>query len=107
MNCLSIYANAGATQEIVDPINTVARAQLLASLQVSRGELGYHYEIPTALGATMTLFTRFLKDESGATAIEYALIAAIIAVMLIASLGLVRDELIALYGRITAALKTA
>jgi len=55
----------------------------------------------------MTLFTRFLKDESGATAIEYALIAAIIAVMLIASLGLVRDELIALYGRITAALKTA
>ena len=28
----------------------------------------------------MTLFNRFLKDESGATAIEYALIAAIIGV---------------------------
>jgi pilus assembly protein Flp/PilA len=31
--------------------------------------------------------TRFLKDESGATAIEYGLIAALIAVVLVASLG--------------------
>lgn len=30
------------------------------------------------------LFTRFLKDESGATAIEYGLIAALISVALIA-----------------------
>ena len=30
--------------------------------------------------------TRFLKDESGATAIEYGLIAALIAVVLVASL---------------------
>lgn len=35
----------------------------------------------------MTKFmTRFLKDESGATAIEYGLIAALIAVVLVASL---------------------
>jgi len=31
-----------------------------------------------------TLFTRFLKDESGATAIEYGLIAALISVGIIA-----------------------
>ena len=30
------------------------------------------------------LFTRFIKDESGATAIEYGLIAALIAIALIA-----------------------
>jgi pilus assembly protein Flp/PilA len=31
-----------------------------------------------------TLFTRFIKDESGATAIEYGLIAALISVGIIA-----------------------
>lgn len=34
-----------------------------------------------------TLFQRFVKDESGATAIEYGLIAAIVAVALITVLG--------------------
>lgn len=33
------------------------------------------------------LFTRFLKDESGATAIEYGLIAALISVGIIAGAG--------------------
>jgi pilus assembly protein Flp/PilA len=31
--------------------------------------------------------TRFLKDESGATAIEYGLIAALVAVVLVTALG--------------------
>jgi pilus assembly protein Flp/PilA len=34
----------------------------------------------------MTNFSRFLKDESGATAIEYVLIAAIVGVSLIGAL---------------------
>jgi pilus assembly protein Flp/PilA len=34
----------------------------------------------------MTNFSRFLKDESGATAIEYGLIAALVGVMLIPAL---------------------
>ncbi len=33
------------------------------------------------------MFARFLKDESGATAIEYGLIAALIAVAIIAGVG--------------------
>jgi pilus assembly protein Flp/PilA len=33
-----------------------------------------------------TLFNRFIKDESGATAIEYGLIAALIAVAIITAL---------------------
>lgn len=39
------------------------------------------------------LFNRFIKDESGATAIEYGLIAAIVAVGLIAVLNFLGDEL--------------
>ena len=34
----------------------------------------------------MTLVTRFVKDESGATAIEYALIAATMATVLVAGM---------------------
>jgi pilus assembly protein Flp/PilA len=35
----------------------------------------------------MTLFNRFVKDESGATAIEYGLIAALISVACITIMG--------------------
>ena len=48
-----------------------------------------------------------LKDESGATAIEYGLIAALIAVALIATLGGVRDGLNAMFGTITGELNGA
>lgn len=37
--------------------------------------------------------TRFMKDESGATAIEYGLIAALIAVVIATALGLVGTAL--------------
>jgi len=36
----------------------------------------------------MTIFNRFVQDESGATAIEYCLIAALMAVALIAAVPL-------------------
>lgn len=39
------------------------------------------------------LFARFLKDESGATAIEYGLIAALISVALIAGATTLGDNL--------------
>jgi len=39
------------------------------------------------------LFARFAKEEDGATAIEYGLIAAILSVAIIAAVGGVRDEL--------------
>ena len=41
----------------------------------------------------MTLFSRFLKDESGATAIEYGLIAAIVSLAIITGLQIVGPEL--------------
>jgi pilus assembly protein Flp/PilA len=37
--------------------------------------------------------TRFLKDESGATAIEYGLIAALVAVVLVAALSAMGTKL--------------
>ncbi len=40
----------------------------------------------------MTLFQQFMSDESGATAIEYTLIAALIAVAAVVVLGQVGDE---------------
>ena len=39
------------------------------------------------------LFSRFLKDESGATAIEYGLIAALIAVVIISAVTAVGTSL--------------
>ena len=41
----------------------------------------------------LTKFRAFLRDESGATAIEYGLIAALIAVAIIAAIGFIGDEL--------------
>ncbi|MEM6461555.1 MAG: Flp family type IVb pilin [Pseudomonadota bacterium] len=41
----------------------------------------------------MSIFARFMKDESGATAIEYGLIAALIAVAAIAAMSAVADGL--------------
>ncbi|MDQ8699328.1 Flp family type IVb pilin [Hyphomicrobium sp. LHD-15] len=39
------------------------------------------------------IFSRFLKDESGATAIEYGLIAALISVAIITAVGGIGDKL--------------
>ncbi len=53
------------------------------------------------------LFTRFLKDESGATAIEYGLIAALISVALIAGATLVGDQLDLIFRDVSGQLETA
>jgi pilus assembly protein Flp/PilA len=50
-------------------------------------------------------FHNLKRDNSGATAIEYALIAAGIALVIIISLGLVGDEIDVLFGKVVAGLK--
>jgi pilus assembly protein Flp/PilA len=52
----------------------------------------------------MKSLTRFLKDESGATAIEYGLIAAGIAIVIIVAVQLVGTNLDIIFDRIAAAL---
>lgn len=45
-------------------------------------------------------FSRFIKDESGATAIEYGLIAALISVVIIAGASVVGTQLNLLFTKI-------
>jgi len=51
--------------------------------------------------------TRFFKDESGVTAIEYGLIAALISVVCIAAMTFAGQQLLAVYNRIGNALAAA
>ncbi|MBN9453689.1 MAG: Flp family type IVb pilin [Bosea sp.] len=52
------------------------------------------------------LFARFVKDESGATAIEYGLIAALIAVAAITAMTTVGSSLITKFTRVSSALNS-
>jgi pilus assembly protein Flp/PilA len=52
----------------------------------------------------MTQIIRFCKDEDGATAIEYGLIAALIAVAAIAAMASLGIQLSTLFGTISTAL---
>lgn len=54
----------------------------------------------------MTMFSRFVNDESGATAIEYGLIAAIIGVGIIVVLQNVKGELRATFTDVETGLST-
>lgn len=52
-------------------------------------------------------FSRFAKDESGATAIEYGLIAALIAIVIITGLNLVSGSLNETFGDVQGQLDAA
>ncbi|MCA1442499.1 Flp family type IVb pilin [Ensifer sp. IC4062] len=54
-----------------------------------------------------TIFARLMKDESGATAIEYGLIAALISVALIAGAGTLGNSLNTTFGGLGTKLTTA
>jgi pilus assembly protein Flp/PilA len=51
-----------------------------------------------------TLFARFAKDESGATAIEYGLIAGLIAVVIIGSVTIIGTKINTGFSKIGSAL---
>ena len=55
----------------------------------------------------MSKFARFIKDESGATAIEYGLIAALIAVAIITALTTLGTTLNGVFTKATNGLGTA
>lgn len=54
-----------------------------------------------------TVLTRFVKDESGATAIEYGLIAAIVAVGIIIGLQNLRDGLNTMFNNLKTQVTTS
>ena len=51
------------------------------------------------------LFANFGKDESGATAIEYALIAAIVGIGIIVALGNMKDQLNTTFDKVSSTLQ--
>jgi pilus assembly protein Flp/PilA len=53
----------------------------------------------------MTTLSRFLQNESGATAIEYALIASLIAVFIITAVQTVGTKVSTVFSEVGAALK--
>jgi pilus assembly protein Flp/PilA len=55
----------------------------------------------------MSLVRRFLQDESGATAIEYGLIAGLVAVAIIAALTLLGNSLNTLFSNVANTVSTA
>jgi len=55
----------------------------------------------------MTFVRRFVRDEKGATAIEYGLIAALVAIAAITALGAVGSELTNTFNKVKTELDTA
>jgi pilus assembly protein Flp/PilA len=55
----------------------------------------------------LTMLTRLARDRSGATAIEYGLIAAFVALAIVATLPSIRTNLQGLFGNIDKELSTA
>lgn len=53
------------------------------------------------------LISRFTKDESGATAIEYGLIAGLVSVVIVTALVLLGPKLTGVFTKITTALPAA
>jgi len=54
----------------------------------------------------MSIFNRFVKDESGATAIEYSLIAALMAAAIITALSTFKTDLTTAFTNIGSTLTT-
>ena len=55
----------------------------------------------------MTKLSRFMKDESGVTAIEYGLIAACIGVAIVAIIQVVGTDLVNIFNRVSSGLQAA
>ena len=55
----------------------------------------------------MSKLIRFLKNEEGATAIEYGLIAALISVAIVGALLALGPQLVAVFNQVTTALQGA
>jgi pilus assembly protein Flp/PilA len=55
----------------------------------------------------MSMFRRFVKDDSGATAIEYGLIAALVSVAIIVMLGTLGENLNATFAEVAEQLTAA
>jgi pilus assembly protein Flp/PilA len=65
-----------------------------------------HPRVSLKMETDMNLISRFVRDESGATAIEYGLIASLIAVVIIGAVSAVGTSLTATFTRVSTGLTT-
>ncbi|MGV2290629.1 Flp family type IVb pilin [Trinickia sp. YCB016] len=65
------------------------------------------WRVEAAMTAAREFVTRFLQDEQGVTAIEYALIASLIVLVIIVSVGLLGTSVTNLYNQIETQLAAA
>lgn len=101
MRALAFYANLtcgpychtqfSGEDECFPPMDTIGRS------------LSYNWERVVM----KTIVSRFVKDESGATAIEYGLIAALVGVGIIAALQNLRTDLQNTFGTVSTELQSA
>ena len=54
-----------------------------------------------------SLLSRFARDETAATSVEYALIGVVMAVMLVAAIPPIRDQIVGIFTYLSAALQVA
>lgn len=100
--CIAFFGVASTTAR---QVNTTC--VWLAGL---RNALPILEKIPMALKlSTIASYMRrpFLEDEAGATAIEYALIASLLSLTIIAAIPLISDELFTIFETIQAAFTAA
>ena len=109
---LALEAPLATTAVVVSPnfgsdrsVFAGAQGGVLRSVVLRR--TGREAPINTVGESHMNMFARFVKDESGATAIEYGLIAALIAVAIIGAATMVGDELVNTFTKVSDELKAA
>jgi len=108
---LTTKATASDADECIDRINVDARAACYVHATFGWG--GAHNVLRAVLQTATwikelpmhSLFSRFVKDESGATAIEYGLIAAGISVVIITAVKLVGTNLTTTFNSVANAVK--
>ena len=85
-----------AKSRFEDRFNRISRRRRHCAVAADRDAKffdGYLARFRSRISSMKTMFKRFASDESGATAIEYGMIAALIAVVIIGSLRLVGSSL--------------
>jgi pilus assembly protein Flp/PilA len=90
--------------ESIPPSSTDFRWPINVTLRVRNHNSGVAHLTLGGMTVMRKLFTNLLADESGATAIEYGLIAALISVVIIAAITTVGTKLSGTFSAVAASL---
>jgi pilus assembly protein Flp/PilA len=102
-----VCGEGGGTRDWEFALECFEREALLARSTSLQPKMLAHRAIRKAQEPKMNMLQRLIKDESGATAIEYGLIAGLVAVAIIAALGTLGDSLNLLFSNVASTVSTA